>query len=85
MTKKQQEYNLLLKRIGNAEAMLNNIDLLRVEGKAPREDDYYINAFVKLVLMLGEKSVEVEKELGRKMTYEERHRGFSTNEGRCDF
>lgn len=57
--------------------MLNNIDSLRVEGKAPREDDYYINAFIKLVLMLGEKSVEVEKELGRKMTYEERHRGFS--------
>lgn len=77
MSQKQQEYNLLLKRIGNAEVMLNNIDSLRVEGKAPREDDYYINAFIKLVLMLGEKSVEVEKELGRKMTYEERHRGFS--------
>lgn len=77
MSQKQQEYNLLLQRIGNAEAMLNNIDSLRAEGKAPREDGYYINAFVKLVLMLGEKSVEVEKELGRKMTYEERHRGFS--------
>lgn len=57
--------------------MLNNIDSLRSEGKAPREDDYYINAFVKLVLMLGEKSIEVEKELGRKMIYEERHRGFN--------
>lgn len=76
MSQKQQEYNLLLKRIGNAEAMLNNIDSLRAEGKAPREDDYYINAFVKLVLMLGEKGIEVENELGRKMTYEERHRGF---------
>lgn len=76
MSQKQQEYNLLLKRIGNAEEMLNNIDYLRAEGKALREDDYYINAFVKLVLMLGEKSVEVEKDLGRKMTYEERHRGF---------
>lgn len=77
MTKKQQEYNNLLKRIENAEIMLNNIDSLRAEGKAPREDDYYINAFVKLVSMLGEKNVEVEKELGRKMTYEERQRGFS--------
>lgn len=76
MSQKQQEYNLLLKRIENAEVMLNNIDSLRAEGKAPREDDYYINAFKKLVLMLGEKSVEVEKELGREMTYEERHRGF---------
>lgn len=81
MSQKQQEYNLLLKRIGNAEAMLNNIDSLRAEEKAPREDDYYINAFVKLVLMLGEKSVEVEKELGRKMTYEERHRGFRHKRG----
>lgn len=77
MTRKQQEYNNLLKRIGNAEVILNNIDSLRAEGKAPREDDYYINAFVKLVLMLGEKSIEVEKELVRKMTYEERHRGFN--------
>ena len=76
MTKKQQEYNSLLKRIGNAEVMLNNIDSLRAEGKASRGDDYYINAFKKLILMLGEKSVEVEKELGRKMTYEERQRGF---------
>ena len=81
MSQKQREYNLLLKRIGNAEAMLNNIDSLRAEGKAPREDDYYINAFVKLVLMLGEKSVEVEKELRRKMTYEERHRGFRHKRG----
>ena len=47
MSQKQQEYNLLLKRIGNAEEMLNNIDSLRAEGKAPREDDYYLNAFVK--------------------------------------
>lgn len=77
MTKNQKEYNNFLKRMGNAEAMLNNIDSLRAEGKASRKDDYYINAFVKLVLMLAEKSVEVEKELGRKMTYEERHRGFS--------
>lgn len=77
MSQKQQEYNSLLKRIANAETMLNNIDIFRAEGKTPREDDYYINAFKKLVLMLGEKSVEVEKELGRKMTYEERHRGFS--------
>ena len=76
MSQKQQEYNLLLKRIGNAEVMLNNIDSLRAEGKAPREDNYYIDAFVKLVLMLGEKGIEVEKELGRKMTYKERHRGF---------
>lgn len=76
MSQKQQEYNLLLKRIGNAEEMLNNIDSLRAEGKAPREDDYYINAFVKLILMLGAKGVEVEKEIGRKMTYEERQRGF---------
>ena len=81
MSQKQQEYNLLLKRIGNAEEMLSNIDSLRTEGKAPRKDDYYINAFVKLVLMLGEKSVEVEKELGRKMTYEERHRGFRHKRG----
>lgn len=77
MSQKQQEYNLLLKRIGNAEEMLNNIDYLRAEGKALREDDYYINAFVKLVLMLGQKSIEVEKKLGRKMTYEERQRGFN--------
>lgn len=77
MSQKQQEYNLLLKRIGNAEEMLNNIDYLRAEGKALREDDYYINAFVKLVLMLGQKSIEVEKALGRKMTYEERQRGFN--------
>lgn len=56
--------------------MLNNIDSLRAEGKVPREDDYYIDAFTKLILMLGEKSVEVEKELGRKMTYEERQKGF---------
>ena len=81
MTKKQQEYNNLLKRIGNAEIMLNNIDFLRAEGKAPREDDYYINAFVKLILMLGEKGIEVEKELCRKMTYEERQKGFKDNRG----
>lgn len=76
MTKKQQEYNTLLKRISNAENILNNIDDLRAKGEALREDDYYIDAFAKLVLMLGEKGVEVEKELGRKMTYEERQKGF---------
>lgn len=41
--------------------MLNNIDSLRTEGKAPREDDYYINAFVKLVLMLGEKALKLKR------------------------
>ena len=66
LTEKQQEYNNLLKRIGKAEEMLSNIDCLRANVKAPREDNYYINAFIKLVLMLGEKSVEIEKELGRK-------------------
>lgn len=79
MTKKQQEYNNLLKRINNAENILNNIDDLRAKGEAPREDDYYIDAFSKLILMLGEKGVEVEKELGRKMTYEERQKGFKDN------
>ena len=47
MSQKQQEYNLLLKRIGNAEAMLNNIDSLRAEGKVPKEDDYCFNAWRK--------------------------------------
>lgn len=79
LTEKQQEYNNLLKRIGKAEEMLSNIDSLRANGKAPREDNYYINAFIKLVLMLGEKSVEIEKELGRKITYEERQNGFKDN------
>ena len=59
--------------------MLSNIDSLRANGKAQREDNYYINAFIKLVLMLGEKSVEIEKELGRKITYEERQNGFKDN------
>ena len=79
LTEKQQEYNNLLKRIGKAEEMLSNIDSLRANGKAQREDNYYINAFIKLVLMLGEKSVEIEKELGRKITYEERQNGFKDN------
>lgn len=79
LTQKQQEYNNLLKRINNAENILSNIDQLRIDGKVTREDDYYINAFIKLVLMLGEKSVEIEKELGRKITYEERQNGFKDN------
>ena len=29
--------------------------------------------------MLGEKSVEIEKELGRKITYKERQNGFKDN------
>lgn len=76
MSKNQKEYNNFLKRIGNAEYVLDNIDELRAKGEIQREDDYYIEAFIKLLKMLCFKGLEVEKELNREMTYEERHHGF---------
>lgn len=76
MSQKQQEYNLLLKRIGNAEEMLNNIDSLRAEGKAPREDMFYIKSYQKLIRMISIKMQELKKELGRELTTNEILRGF---------
>ena len=70
MTKNQKEYNNFLKRMENAEYILDNIDEIQ------REDDYYIEAFIKLFKMLCFKGLEVEKELNREMTYYERHNGF---------
>lgn len=48
MTKNQKEYNSFLKRMENAEYILDNIDELRAKGEIQREDDYYIEAFIKL-------------------------------------
>ena len=76
MTKNQKEYNSFLKRMENAEYILDNIDELRAKGEIQREDDYYIEAFIKLFKMLCFKGLEVEKELNREMTYDERHNGF---------
>ena len=76
MTKKQQEYNSLLKRIGNAENFLQDIDLLRAAGKVPREDMFYIKSYQKLIRMISIKMQELKKELGRELTTNEILRGF---------
>lgn len=76
MSEKKQQYNELLKRISNAEGLLNNIDNLKAEGKVTKDDDFYINAYRKLIIMLGSKRLEIEKEINRKMTTKEVHEGF---------
>lgn len=78
MKEQKQQYNTLLKRVSNAEEILNNIDKLRAEGKAPESNDYYINAYRKLIGMLNNKAHEIEKSLGRKLTKDERHKGFKS-------
>ena len=76
LTKNQKEYNNFPKRMENAEYILDNIDELRAKGEIQREDDYCIEAFIKLFKMLCFKGLEVEKELNREMTYYERQNGF---------